>query len=556
MNGTTDNGKMYLEDRYPWHFPLSTINSEGFYEYIEAIATKEEQREWMDKNGAIFFTLPYRGGRMDLLRYCLDAGANPDLIVKQDGRNMLMYTLIESEGRNSKCVGNTEAAQLLLDYGANINAVTKNGTALDEVVKHDGLWQWLLDKGAVPTKNTLKAYLESENQYRYGLFRHIIRSCLDAGTKPSLDALILDAAQDDWKAVREGINRGKLSEKNETNVVFLSAGFGDVETMQLLAEHIDLLTYTDGWNKLVHIAAEYGNIPVLEYLIELGVDINNTFHEDGDYVIPRNAGSSYDLPIHIAVRNNQQETVEYLLNCGVPDRIDLALSYAIEYGEEDLFWLVESYVPNREKTLYLNAIDTAILFGREDIIRHYLDQDRIIINPDREKDKTSDGSTYPDFFGNAILFNKPDMVKLFLERGADPNGGDPQGWGYGWPLLTAAEYGSSESALLLMQWGADPNAVNQRADPMKGRIFQEAVKNGDIRVIKAMMEYGMETDVLTMALYQSVRYSARITGLLLEAGADADSRLYDEKSPYEFAVSEGNVAVIELLQKYCDGSAP
>jgi hypothetical protein len=61
----------------------------------------------------------------------------------------------------------------------------------------------------------------------------------------------------------------------------------------------------------------------------------------------------------------------------------------------------------------------------------------------------------------------PELARILLERGADPNARSGSGWT---PLIRACNAGCTESARLLLAAGADPTAMNDEGYTAYGRI--------------------------------------------------------------------------------------
>jgi len=129
-------------------------------------------------------------------------------------------------------------------------------------------------------------------------------------------------------------------------------------------------------------------------------------------------------------------------------------------------------------------------------------------------------SCFPGPLLHAVKKKDPLAVRLLLQAKADPNGGDPK---VGKPLVYAASISNCEIVEALLSAGADPSA------------YTENHKNWPT--------------ALHAALSRPYRYnfSKRTIQLLLDAGADPNSRNWDGKTPLHLASAYGSVDTIRLL---------
>ena len=117
-------------------------------------------------------------------------------------------------------------------------------------------------------------------------------------------------------------------------------------------------------------------------------------------------------------------------------------------------------------------------------------------------------------------YNYPDMTRLLLSNGADPDSKDGHGWVTA--LHYAAASGHTETAALLLDWGGDVNVLSSGGDP---------------------------------PLYQAAHWGrADMVRLLLSRGADPDIQANTGVTPLHGAASNvaqsGSAAVVSLLLSY------
>lgn len=131
---------------------------------------------------------------------------------------------------------------------------------------------------------------------------------------------------------------------------------------------------------------------------------------------------------------------------------------------------------------------------------------------DQKSQSTS--TTDPEFelFMEAINDGNLKLVKHFLEKGADVNGLDDNGFT---PLMMAASEDQPEIAQLLIDKGAKVNFVNEQG-----------------------------WTALTEAADEGAYATAKV---LLNAGADAHLKINNGASPLKMAASEGHAQILQLL---------
>jgi quinoprotein dehydrogenase-associated probable ABC transporter substrate-binding protein len=123
--------------------------------------------------------------------------------------------------------------------------------------------------------------------------------------------------------------------------------------------------------------------------------------------------------------------------------------------------------------------------------------------------------------GNATLAGDPDRIRFLVERGADLNERDNQGYA---PLHTAARHRDVETVKLLVELGADLNVKDKDGFTA---IFHATMRDHE-ETVRALARAGADMEVrsvedatpLAVAIAED-HYAAAIA--LVEAGADANS---------------------------------
>ena len=153
----------------------------------------------------------------------------------------------------------------------------------------------------------------------------------------------------------------------------------------------------------------------------------------------------------------------------------------------------------------------------------------------------------------AAMANQTEMVRLLLDKGADPNIHDGRN-----ALQQAAYEGSLEIVLLLLKNGAiihpDPqhlNYLSQRPHRRSSDALQAASLGGSEDIVKLLLERGAMIHAKTpengSALYfAAVEGHKTIVELLIDHGADVNTQ-GDHGSALQAASAEGYSETVELL---------
>jgi cytohesin len=135
-------------------------------------------------------------------------------------------------------------------------------------------------------------------------------------------------------------------------------------------------------------------------------------------------------------------------------------------------------------------------------------------DPELARKENSDGPP----LCSAVKFNRPRIVEILLEAGADPNARNKLGES---PLYVAVQFGDrSEIITALVEAGAEPDAPNKFGwTPLHG-----AAKLGKLENVK----------------------------LLVEKGANINSKTPDGSTPLDFAMNHGNHHTSAKRKKVAD----
>ncbi|MGI8604601.1 MAG: ankyrin repeat domain-containing protein [Verrucomicrobiales bacterium] len=139
---------------------------------------------------------------------------------------------------------------------------------------------------------------------------------------------------------------------------------------------------------------------------------------------------------------------------------------------------------------------------------------------------------------NAAAAGHLEIVKLLLERGADPNLPEEGIAPRGHALYSAATNGHYEVAKLLLEHGAHPNAeVESSADTLS-----RVISNGDQKMLELLCLYGAARAVHLLAHHNDLQTAAAVFA--------ANPALADDPDALANAAGEGHEAFVRLMLLY------
>lgn len=254
-------------------------------------------------------------------------------------------------------------------------------------------------------------------------------------------------------------------------------------------------------------------------------------------------------PIHWAVMTRQLDAIDELLERGADinaKRQDGARPIQLTNGDYDYRgWrdVAQDWPTSPAQVLaHLRtrgaAVDlcTACHIGEIDLVRKLLDQDPTLANRVSEYITYYQGSGAP--LKNAAAAGHIEIVKLLLERGADPNLPEEGIAPHGHALYAAAANGHYEIARLLLEHGAFPNPeVESSADALS-----RAISNSDRRMIDLLCSYGAARAVHLLAYHGDVQTASALFAV--------NPALADDPDALANAAGEGHEAFVRLMLRY------
>ena len=280
---------------------------------------------------------------------------------------------------------------------------------------------------------------------------------------------------------------------------------------------------------------------------------------------------SSNQPIHWAVMTRQREAIDELLDRGADidaKRLDGARPIHLTNG--DYFhrgWRdVPAHVTSTPADVYAHLVARgatvdvwmASVKGDIDRVRALIDEDPSLV--DRVNDYNSYYAGCGSALKNAAGAGHVEIVKLLLDRGADPNLPEEGIAPLGHALYSAVYQGHHEIARLLLERGANPDApVESSADAV-----WIAIRNGDRRMLELLASHGAVwqipidldgalgyQDIVATGLRRSVEVLAYFGDVATAAPMfESDPSLADDPAALGAAASRNHEPFVRLLLRH------
>jgi RNA polymerase sigma factor (sigma-70 family) len=260
----------------------------------------------------------------------------------------------------------------------------------------------------------------------------------------------------------------------------------------------------------------------------------------------RAADARGNQPIHWAAMTRQPSMIDELLARGADidaKRADGARPIQLNNG--DYFYRGGRDVPKettttpaevmahlRSRGAYVD-ICTAAHFGDLNRVRELLDEDPTLAN------RVSGSRSYYACSGaplrNAAGAGHMEIVKLLLERGAEPNLPEEHIAPQGFALHASVTNGHHDIARLLLEHGAHANAKVESS----GDCLSRALGNKDQKMVELLASYGAAQSLDILAYYGDVRTAAAMFAI--------DPTLADDPEALAYAAEEGQEPFVRLM---------
>ncbi|NWI28328.1 AKD1A protein, partial [Sula dactylatra] len=299
-----------------------------------------------------------------------------------------------------------------------------------------------------------------------------------------MNALLLSAWFGHLRVLQILVNAGaKINcvNRNGRNLLHCAAQRGHIHMMEFIMEDLEDMC-VDKKDKMdrtaFHLAAEYGQLEVVEFLILLGCSHSAKDKEE-------------NTALHLAAKNGHLSVLQKIIDVGVDlDEKNFegltALHLAAEGGHGDCvkLFLEAGADVNAQTQKKMNCLHYAALHGYEEIARILMDAG---IHIDAVNHQNASATHI------AVLQNFPAMVKLFINAECDLDIPDNR---QQTPLHIAAEHGRQDIAEMILIAG-----VNLKLTDKQGKTSLDVAARGNHinladMIIKADRFYKWEKDNL------------------------------------------------------------
>ncbi|MEM6259898.1 MAG: ankyrin repeat domain-containing protein [Planctomycetota bacterium] len=557
--------------------------AKGDIEKVEALIASGVNLEICDPaTGQTALMKAAAGNQIEVTRLLVDAGANLEAYSKY-GSTPLSYAAKSADA---------ELIQYLLSKGAKVNGQKSDGyTPLMSAANLNSpeIVKLLLKNGAdihfkTPTRWTVMHAAAIRNQAEN------IEVLIEAGAKPSPRNTrgwtpLMIAAQYGNSEAAKALIAGKAnpSESNgDINAIVAAARFGNYETALLLANAGADLRGTEFITAPLVYAVSNGQYDLAKRMIELGAPVpqyasglygaalgshsrcvellcehgavlNRTDWEKVQEVVLERSDVRSHIAIYRALQikdatdSNREQIAQALqpafeiMLAAHQGRAD-DLQPMIEPAMRDHPWSLVAAYHYAQREGRIDTIEQ--LQSLHDKAKRLADRKPNDLKALTKSAKANDAETMKRLlekgadpnFGDpkeyspmmiAIRGKQPALVKLLLEHGADPNR-DP-GWNSRSPLAQACYKGNPEIVKLLLDAGADPDAGGDGFTP----LYFSAGK-GELESIEALLEAGADINLgcpgfekCTALIAAASKGQAEAVTLLVKEGANIEQE--DEK---------------------------
>ncbi len=211
----------------------------------------------------------------------------------------------------------------------------------------------------------------------------------------------------------------------------------------------------------------------------------------------------------------------------IEDRPELVNTKTGPQHCEPLLYVCFSRFANPKSSYAVGLIDTVRI-----LLRHGANPNAFFLHDGRADMPLS------CLYGATGLNNNPDMGRVLLEAGANPNDNES--------LYHSLEHPDLVCTRLLLEHGANPNSTN---------VLKDVLDREEIEGLTLLIKAGADPDEINdraeTALHWAVwrGRSVEVIRLLLAAGAEINAKRKDGRTAYALAVISGQIQTADLLRE-------
>ena len=429
--------------------------------------------------------------------------------------------------------GGFKVAQLLLDYGANINVQDKTGRT--------------------PLHWTVIDMTDDLEDYFFDAVRFLLEHGANVNAPDDDDATPLHVVSKSGsiKATRLLLKHGAdvhALSNIHPSPLHLASRRRDAEVARLLLEHgADVHALDGNGSTPLHFASESGSAEAARLLLEHGADVNAL-------------AGDHSTPLHFASESGNAEIARLLLEQGadvhaLDNNHSTPLHFISQYGGAWAARVLLEYGAvvdvrdNKDST----PLHVASQCGNAKAARLLLEHGANIYA--QNKEGQTPRHLLLTMWSHKVPDDDVDSIRFFLERGADVDTADNNHS----TLLHQASFGGNiKVAHLLLEHGANIDARNKEGHTP---LHRGLVRLGDgagahyFDTMRLLLEHGADVDALDDAqstpLHMASEYgSAKATRLLLEHGANLHLKNSEGHTPSQVASAKGHKQIARLLSEH------